>query len=79
MTTTRCKFICYSVTKRKGYNATVPAFTYDAEFGAVTSGSEENKSFFAATPTGNLKLGTYTPDAFTPGKEYYIDITEVDA
>jgi hypothetical protein len=44
----------------------------------VSSGSEENKQFFALTPTGILELGTVNADAakqFELGKSYYIDFT----
>lgn len=45
----------------------------------VTSGSEENKTFYQYTPGGSLKLEVVSPETakqFIPGKEYYIDITE---
>lgn len=45
---------------------------------AVVSGSEENKSFSEATPSGNLAMSITNPDAlgfFEEGKEYYLDIT----
>lgn len=48
----------------------------------VTSGSPENESFFKWTPGGKLELSTVNPEAakqFVPGKQYYIDITEVPA
>lgn len=75
--TTRCKFQCSSVTKRKHYNSE-PPFVFDAEFSAVTSGSDENKSFFASTPSGSLKVSTLRDDTFVPGKFYYLDITEAE-
>ena len=46
----------------------------------VTSGSPENEQFFKWTPSGRLEMGTINPDAikqFEPGKEFYIDFTEV--
>jgi len=39
------------------------------------SDSDENKSFFAATPSGKLELGQFLEDAFEPGKQYYVDIS----
>lgn len=42
----------------------------------VTSGSDENKQFFEATPTGEIKLGTVNAEAaamFELGKEYYVE------
>lgn len=67
---TRCKFTCDSVTTYgNGYK--------DASFTPVMSGSEENKSFWAASPSGSFKLGYVNPNVtFEPGKEYYIDITK---
>jgi hypothetical protein len=75
--TIRCKFKCQSVTKRTGWNKPTE-FLYDAKFGAVTDGSEENNRFFAATPSGVLEVSSILPDAFVPGKEYYLDIRPAD-
>lgn len=75
--TTRCKFHCQSVRKFVGWGHD-KVLVHEAEFTAVTSGSEENKQFFAATPTGSLKIGTYKEDVFQPGKDYYLDIFEAD-
>lgn len=69
---TRCKFKCNTVLNTVD-GATVELFP-------VTTGSEENKRFFTYTPFGELKLGIVNPfeaKQFIPGKEYYIDITEV--
>lgn len=72
---TRAKFECVSVTKRKGWGE--HAFVYDAELHAVTgSETEENKSFFAATPSGNIRLGTVRDDHFVPGRAYYVDFRD---
>lgn len=73
--TIRAKFVCESVTENadgnKGVNLT-----------AVTSGSEENKSFSKYTPAGNVYLNvskeTDAADTFKPGKEYYLDFTEAE-
>lgn len=75
----RCKFTCQTVTKRQHWDREkrdAKQFLFEAEFSAVTDGSEENKSFFDATPYGSLKIGTYKEDVFEPGKDYYIDISE---
>ena len=74
--TTRCKFVCNRVAKAKGWNAETP-FLYEAEFSTVSDGSEENKKFFAATPSGSLKVGTVKVDVFEVGEEYFLDITPV--
>lgn len=73
----RCKMVCQSVGREfQAYNKqTVTA----ASFRAVSDGSEENKAFFAATPSGELKLGVVNDAAvagLVPGKSYYIDISE---
>jgi len=42
---------------------------------------EENKSFFAATPSGEIELTTVSEkaaEAFVPGQAYYIDFTPAD-
>jgi hypothetical protein len=44
----------------------------------VTSGSEENKRFYAYTPSGQINLGTVNAEAaamFELGKEYYVTFT----
>lgn len=44
----------------------------------VSSGSDENKAFFASTPSGTIELGTVNADAYSQfelGKEYYIDFS----
>lgn len=46
----------------------------------VTSGSEENESFYKWTPAGSISLSLVskaTANHFYPGHEYYIDFTEV--
>lgn len=69
--TVRCKFVCKSVllTENGGEVTLAP----------VVSGSAENESFFKWTPYGEFKMGLVqfeTAKQFTPGVEYFIDITE---
>jgi hypothetical protein len=48
---------------------------------AVTTGSEENKTFWKYTPAGSISLSITNPDAvnqFEAGKEYYVDFTPAD-
>ncbi|MBO9592727.1 MAG: hypothetical protein J7599_07435 [Niabella sp.] len=49
--------------------------------GAVTDGSEENKSFSKYTPSGqvimNISPETAAYDYFKPGKDYYLTFDEV--
>ena len=45
------------------------------------TGSEENKAFWNATPTGSLQLGIVNQAAwsqFELGKSYYLDFTPAD-
>ena len=72
---TRCKFHCQKITKMVHWNGQ-GKFVYSAEFFVVHGDSPENKAFFEATPSGTLSLAVYKEDLFTPGKEYYLDISE---
>lgn len=77
---TRAKVICTGVRKYRGWGSQPAPIFYEAEFTPVTGdGSEENKSFFASTPGGNIKLSTIREDHFEPGKSYYLDFTEAPA
>ena len=71
---TRCKFKCDSVRKFHHWDKS-KGFLYEAEFSVVTGESEENKKFFAATPSGSLKICSYVEDRFIPGDEYFIDLS----
>lgn len=73
--TTRCKFVCQSVTKSKPWNTGDKGFLFTARFIPVTGGSEENKKFFEYTPSGSVEIGTYKEDVFEVGKEYFLDFT----
>jgi len=45
---------------------------------AVTSGSDENRAFFKATPSAELNMATVNEEAaaqFAPGVEFYVDFT----
>lgn len=70
---TRCKFTCVSKTTRgAGENK-----TNEYEFTPVTSGSDEDKSFWRWTPSGSLKFACLNPNVdFETGKTYYVDISE---
>lgn len=73
--TIRAKFKCVAEKKYEGWGQSggPRPFFHDYEFQAVTSGSDENKAFFAATPTGNIHLSTLKAGMFSVGQEYYID------
>lgn len=48
----------------------------------VHSGSEENKEFFQATPSGVISMGIVNESAaaaFVPGAEHYVDFTPAPA
>ncbi|VVB50470.1 Uncharacterised protein [uncultured archaeon] len=75
--TIRCKFRCDSV--KKTYNAYDKRYLYEYEMYAVTSGSEENVSFWQYTPSGTLKVTGVRDDLFEVGKEYYINIVVAEA
>lgn len=75
MPNTRAKFKCNSVTKQEGWGGA--KFVYNAKFFVVTGNSDENKQFFASTPTGTIEIGTVREDFFEPGEEYYVDFTKV--
>jgi hypothetical protein len=48
---------------------------YDYKFNVVSSGSDENRKFFASTPTGTMQFSSVRDDLFEIGKEYYSDLT----
>lgn len=73
--TTRCKFICTEVAKT--WDNYSKRMLYTGRLRAVTSGSDENKKFFAYTPSGELFVQSINEDVFAPSKEYFIDISEV--
>jgi hypothetical protein len=75
----RAKFTCNSITRTKRWNG--PGEVQTIKLSPVTSGSDENKEFFDATPTGSIELGTVNEAAakqFELGKSYYIDFTLAD-
>lgn len=73
---TRAKFRCTEVAKKEGWNGN--KFVYDAKLQAVYGDSEENKSFFAATPSGQISIHTVKSDHFEVGKCYYVDFISVE-
>ena len=72
----RAKFIVNTITRQKYGN--------DSEMQTigltpVMGGSEENKTFWRYSPSGEIKLGTINAEAaaqFELGGEYYIDFTK---
>lgn len=69
----RAKFVCESVTNYEGSKT--------AKLRAVYGSAEENADFTKYTPNGSIEVNI-TNDApadevFSPGKNYYVDFTEV--
>ncbi len=67
----RAKFLVTSVNVSEGEVTLI----------AVACGSEENKSFFTYTPSGEIKMSIVnenTLKGFEVGKEYYVDFTKAD-
>lgn len=67
----RAKFTCTN--KTDGNPATIT-------LQPVTSGSQENDKFFAATPGGQVELSVVNEDAarqFEVGGDYYLDFSRV--
>ena len=74
----RVKMKCVEVSKTMGgvYDENgkyVPGLLYSYKFHVVTGDSEENKKFFASTPSGSLSFSALRDDYFEVGKEYYFD------
>lgn len=67
----RAKFKCTAVEDNNGESKNI-------RLEAVIDGSDENKSFFRWTPSGQITIGCVNEAAnrqFEPGKEYYVDFT----
>ncbi len=76
----RAKFKCVEIKKSMGgtYDSTgkyVTGVLHGYRFNPVGSDSEENKKFFASTPSGLIELHSVRDDLFELGKEYYLDFT----
>jgi hypothetical protein len=76
----RAKFAVQSVTRTQHWDK-AKGEVQTVRLSPVTSGSEENKAFYEATPGGNIELATLNPQAgnyFELGKEYYLDFTKAE-
>lgn len=76
----RAKFKCVEIKKSMGgtYNERgkyVEGVLHGYRFNVVGGDSEENKRFFASTPSGLVELHAVRDDLFELGKEYYLDFT----
>lgn len=68
---TRAKFVVAEKTET--------SYGFRVKLTAVVGGSEEDKAFFKATPSGEITLQTVTDSTalgFKIGKSYYVDFTE---
>lgn len=75
---TRCKFRCVSKREYLGWGpGPKPPTFYEYKFQVVTDDSEENKAFFASTPTGELSISVVRDGTFEVGKAYFIDLSPV--
>lgn len=74
----RCKFVCQRITQFHGWSGSGQQVLYGAEFSPVTTGTEEDKAFWAATPGGKLELHTIKAMPFEVGKAYYLEITPAE-
>lgn len=74
----RCKFKCKSKREYENWDK-AKGNLYEYKFEPVVSGSEENKAFFAATPSGSLEVSCVTDGQFLVGAEYYLDLSIVEA
>lgn len=75
----RAKFNCNTVTFWGDPNDPNASREYKL-FTVYDDGTPENQRFSKASPSGEMTLRVDNPAArMTPGKQYYIDITEVGA
>lgn len=76
----RAKFVVQSVTRTQHWDK-AKGEVQTIKLTPVTSGSDENKAFYDATPGGSIDLQTLNPQAasyFELGKEYYLDFTKTE-
>lgn len=77
--TVRAKFKVQSITQQANWNPSPGRESlYTVNMQPVTSGSEENKEFYAATPGGQIQLSVVNEEVgkqFPIGAEIYVDFT----
>ena len=81
----RAKFVVQSITRTQSTTYRdgnyVPEEVQTIKLFPVTGSSEENKKFFASTPSGAIELGTVNLEAakqFELNKSYYVDFIPED-
>lgn len=84
MITSRAKFTCISCTltktsrQNKETGQWEPTVAKTWKLSAVSTGSDENKLFFASTPYGTIEMNIVNPEVeFELGADYYVDFTRV--
>jgi hypothetical protein len=71
----RAKFRCNSIEQFGGTNKKVRLQPVTAYSGSPSDASEEDRAFWAATPSGSLEMHVSNPSAadyFEIGKSYYL-------
>lgn len=77
----RAKFKVQSITQSAHWDRSKGGSLYTVQLNPVTSGSDENKRFFEATPGGEIKLSVVSEEVgkrFPIGAEFYVDFTPAD-
>lgn len=79
MSNVRAKFKVISITRQAGWNGAKEVHT--VKLSPVSSGSDENKAFYAATPGGSIDLSVVNEEVgreFDIGAEFYVDFTKAE-
>lgn len=77
MSEVRAKFVVCSISRSQYYRNHGEMQTI--KLTPVTDGSDEDKRFYASTPTGSIELGVLNKEAgdrFELGATYYVDFTK---
>ena len=76
----RAKFKVISLTQSTHWDVS-KGLIHTVKLQPVTGNSPENAAFYAATPCGQIELGTINDEAansFVIGGEYYVDFTPAE-
>lgn len=76
----RAKFVVQEIVRRKHWDSTKGEI-HTVILSPVVAGSEENQSFFASTPAGQIELGSVgdkAASAFALGGSYFVDFTAAE-
>ena len=68
--------------KFKVSTVTLYGYSEDISLYPVVGGSDENESYYKATPSGKVELSITNPNLhgkIKPGMEFYIDFSEADS